>query len=217
MRRVGASQSRAWVSGNTLCYRKSLWQKHRFPDINEGEDTLFVWSLREDQMLRLSDSSFYVGQCDPCRAVITDVTAEFSELGYSGTNGSDVTIVNSVFRNNRIGIVPNSQDVEELPPVRKNTIVGNTVYSNDNLQAATASNPLYDALVGSGIAMTGTVDSLVARNRVYDHAWFGIVLALTGSFYLAGVLKVPFIFDPVIVAIAFAFSASVERAKPKRS
>jgi plastocyanin len=139
------------------------------------------------------DSSFYIGQCDPCKAVITDVTAEFSELGYSGTNGSDVTIVNSVFRNNRIGIVPNSQDVEELPPVRKNTIVGNTVYSNDNLQAATATNPLYDALVGSGIAMTGTVDSLVARNRVYDHAWFGIVLAPFPSdpnFYKVNTTKV---------------------------
>jgi plastocyanin len=123
------------------------------------------------------DSSFYVGQCNPCKAVITNVTAENSELGYSGTNGSDVTIVNSVFRKNRIGIVPNSQDVEELPPVRNNMIVGNTVYSNDNLQAATATNPLYDALVGSGIAMTGTVESLVARNRVFDHSWFGIVLA----------------------------------------
>ena len=65
------------------------------------------------------DSSFYVGQCEPCKAVITDVTAEYSELGYSGTNGSDVTIVNSVFRKNRIGIVPNSQDVEELPPVAR--------------------------------------------------------------------------------------------------
>jgi plastocyanin len=123
------------------------------------------------------DSSFYVGQCNPCKAVISNVTAENSELGYSGTNGSDVTIVNSVFRKNRIGVVPNSQDVEELPPVRNNKIVGNLVYSNDNLQAATATNPLYDALVGSGIAMTGTVDSMVARNRVDDHSWFGIVLA----------------------------------------
>ena len=125
--------------------------------------------------------------------MITEVTAEYSELGYSGTNGSDVTIVNSVFRKNRIGIVPNSQDVEALPPVKRNTIVGNLVYANDNLQAATASNELYDALVGSGIAMTGTVDSLVARNRVYDHDWFGIVLAPFPSdpnFYMVKTTKV---------------------------
>ena len=124
------------------------------------------------------DSSFYIGQCRPCKAVITDVTAEYSELGYSGTNGSDVTIVNSVFRKNRIGIVPNSQDVEELPPVKRRTRSSATSCTGTTTcEAATADNPLYDALVGSGIAMTGTVDSLVARNRVYDHAWFGIVLA----------------------------------------
>ena len=60
-------------------------------------------------------------------------------------------------------------------------------------EAATASNELYDALVGSGIAMTGTVDSLVARNRVYDHDWFGIVLAPFPSdpnFYMVKTTKV---------------------------
>lgn len=52
--------SRAWLSGNTLCYRKSLWQKHRFPEINEGEDTLFVWSLSERQILPLHNPNFFV-------------------------------------------------------------------------------------------------------------------------------------------------------------
>jgi hypothetical protein len=85
--------------------------------------------------------------------------------------------VNSTWRYNRFGIVPNSQDVEELPPVYRNTYVGNVVYGNSNLEAATATNELYDAMVGSGIVMMGTQDSLVARNRVYDHEWFGIVLA----------------------------------------
>lgn len=52
--------SRAWLSGNTLCYRKSLWKNHAFPEINEGEDTLFVWSLNERQMLALKDPTFFV-------------------------------------------------------------------------------------------------------------------------------------------------------------
>ena len=41
--------------------------------------------------------------------------------------------------------------------------------------------------------MTGTVDSLVARNRVFDHAWFGIVLAPFPSdpnFYMVKTTKV---------------------------
>lgn len=32
-----------WVAGNTLAYRKSLWQQHQFPDIQVGEDSRFVW------------------------------------------------------------------------------------------------------------------------------------------------------------------------------
>ena len=34
------------------------------------------------------DSGFYIGQCNPCNAVITDVVAEYNQLGYSGTNAS---------------------------------------------------------------------------------------------------------------------------------
>ena len=34
------------------------------------------------------DSGFYIGQCDPCQAVIDDVLAEWNGLGYSGTNAS---------------------------------------------------------------------------------------------------------------------------------
>ncbi|HSF28864.1 MAG TPA: glycosyltransferase [Candidatus Tectomicrobia bacterium] len=33
-----------WVAGNTLAYRKSLWARNRFPDIQVGEDTRFVGS-----------------------------------------------------------------------------------------------------------------------------------------------------------------------------
>ena len=34
------------------------------------------------------DSGFYIGQCNPCHALITDVVAEYNQLGYSGTNAS---------------------------------------------------------------------------------------------------------------------------------
>jgi glycosyltransferase involved in cell wall biosynthesis len=57
--------SRAWLAGNTLCYRKSLWQKQRFQEINEGEDTLFVWSLSERQMLPLHNPNFFVATIHP--------------------------------------------------------------------------------------------------------------------------------------------------------
>jgi glycosyltransferase involved in cell wall biosynthesis len=50
----------AWVAGGTLCYRKAIWRAQRFPDINEGEDTRFVWGLRGVRLIALDDPTFYV-------------------------------------------------------------------------------------------------------------------------------------------------------------
>jgi glycosyltransferase involved in cell wall biosynthesis len=50
----------AWVAGGTLCYRKAIWRAQPFPDVNEGEDTRFVWALRSARLLALDDSTFYV-------------------------------------------------------------------------------------------------------------------------------------------------------------
>ena len=73
------------------------------------------------------DAGVYIGQCYPCDAVIDDVVSEYNGLGYSGTNsGGNLLIVNSTFRNNRAGIVPNSGSYELCYSGRDTTIVGNT-------------------------------------------------------------------------------------------
>ena len=72
------------------------------------------------------DSGFYIGQCNPCHAVITDVVSEYNQLGYSGSNSSgDLYLVNSDWSRNRTGIVPNSFGGEELAPQGQATIAGN--------------------------------------------------------------------------------------------
>jgi glycosyltransferase involved in cell wall biosynthesis/GT2 family glycosyltransferase len=53
-------RQRRWVAGNTLCYHKDLWRQRRFHQVNEGEDTRFVWSLPEASIVPLSDHKFYV-------------------------------------------------------------------------------------------------------------------------------------------------------------
>lgn len=121
------------------------------------------------------DAGFYIGQCHPCRAVIREVISENSGLGYSGTNsGGDLYIVESVFRNNMAGIVPNSLDSELDPPARQNTIVGNIVISNSNPDAAAAATE-YTGF-GTGIVLAGTVADRVERNLVLDHARYGILI-----------------------------------------
>jgi glycosyltransferase involved in cell wall biosynthesis len=50
---------RKWLLGSSLCYRKELWLRNRFKEINVGMDALFIWGmppqnvsvLREDPKL----------------------------------------------------------------------------------------------------------------------------------------------------------------------
>jgi len=121
------------------------------------------------------DAGFYIGQCFPCNALIDNVVSEWNGLGYSGTNsGGDLTIVNSVFRNNKAGIVPNSGSYEGCAPERETTIVGNYVHDNDNaeidgIEAAVLAT-------GNGILITGGIDNVIERNRVERHPIAGIAL-----------------------------------------
>ncbi len=132
------------------------------------------------------DSGFYVGQCDPCRAVLTDLVAEWNGLGYSGTNASgDVWIVDSVWRNNQAGIVPNTLDSELLPPVERVTIAGNLVHDHgaDGAPGRDAAWSIH----GTGIIVAGGNDSLITRNRVVNSATNGIAVFpnLDDHFWLA--------------------------------
>jgi plastocyanin len=123
------------------------------------------------------DSGFYVGQCQPCHALVTDVLAEGNAVGYSGTNaGGNLTITRSTWRHNMAGIVPNTLDSELYPPQRGVTIVGNRVHDNNNV-AAPAKKLTFPAF-GHGILITGGVGNLVQDNRVEDHETFGIAVTM---------------------------------------
>jgi plastocyanin len=124
------------------------------------------------------DAGFYIGQCDPCNAVITDVVSEYNQLGYSGTNaGGNLFIVRSTFRDNRTGIVPNSLDSEELAPQGHATIVGNLVATNGNGDAAKATTEAWDIVYGAGIVVVGGSDNEIVRNHVPGNAVIGIAIA----------------------------------------
>lgn len=121
------------------------------------------------------DAGFYIGQCVPCDAVLTDSVAEFNGLGYSGTNASkNLVITRSIFRNNRTGIMPNSGDYEKYPPQRETTFVANLVYANSDLTAPSFQQ--IAPLTGNGIVIAGGIDNIVMRNKVWDHDVAGIAI-----------------------------------------
>ena len=54
------STQRPWLAGGTLLYCRSAWAKSRFPEINVGEDTQFVWQQSADRVRVVVDPSFYI-------------------------------------------------------------------------------------------------------------------------------------------------------------
>jgi plastocyanin len=132
------------------------------------------------------DAGFYVGQCDPCDAVLTDVLAEHNGMGYSGTNASDVFIVDSVWRHNVSGIVPNTLDSQRLPPFGRVTIAGNLIHDNDSREAPALG--LQWSAFGNGVLLTGGMDSLVTRNRIVNHERTGVTIGpnLSRNFWMSG-------------------------------
>jgi plastocyanin len=121
------------------------------------------------------DSGFYIGQCDPCHALVEDVVSTHNALGYSGTNaGGDLVLANSEWVDNLAGIVPNTLDSERLAPQHAITIEGNWVHANAAVDAPTKrlEYPTY----GIGIVAAGGRDNLIAGNLVEDNPTFGIAL-----------------------------------------
>ncbi len=121
------------------------------------------------------DAGLYIGQCFPCNAVVDGFLSEHNGLGYSGTNaGGNLTIINSTFRFNRAGIVPNSGSYELCYPQRDNLIIGNTVHSNN--QPDTPAIDVALLAMGNGIVVPGGVGNTIERNLIYDHDKTGIAL-----------------------------------------
>ncbi len=122
------------------------------------------------------DAGFYIGQCRPCDAVVTDVVAEYNGLGYSGTNSSgNIWIVNSEWRNNVAGIVPNTLDSELLPPVGDVVVAGNYVHHNGEDELAPNRTAEWSAY-GNGIVLAGARDSVVRNNLLVNNATSGVLV-----------------------------------------
>ena len=70
-----APGDRRWVYGASLAYTRGFWEKTRFPDLNVGEDSHFVWANATAKIHILEDSRFLVARIhsgNTSRKVICD-------------------------------------------------------------------------------------------------------------------------------------------------
>jgi hypothetical protein len=162
-----------WVSSTG--YRASYITTYRTGDYGIYAFDSVKGQIEFAHTIGSRDAGVYVGQCYPCDAVVTDVVSSNNGLGYSGTNsGGNLFIINSVWHNNRVGIVPNSGSYELCYPERETTIIGNLVY--DNNQTDTAAIDVALLAQGNGILVAGGINNVIERNRVDNHFRTGIGL-----------------------------------------
>jgi hypothetical protein len=137
-----------------------------------------------------NDSGYYVGACQQvCNQVLDHAWAEYSALGYSGTNsGGPLLVKNSEFDNNQDGFDTNSMNNDDAPspqdgscpnngisPVTGTTscwvFMDNYVHDNNNPNVpgagAAAAGP-----VGTGLSVAGGRNDTIMNNRfVHNGAW----------------------------------------------
>jgi Right handed beta helix region len=115
------------------------------------------------------DGGIYIGQCNPCNAVMTNIVGERNAIGFLGTNASgNLSVINSVWRKNKIGLLIQSEDVELLAPQRDAFVAGNLFEDNNGGEA-----PVYKSW-GYGVVIGGGQNNKVVRNRLQGHGTAGV-------------------------------------------
>jgi hypothetical protein len=158
-----------------------------------------------------SDSGYYIGACQrQCNQVVKHAHAQFSVLGYSGSNSGGTLIVeDSEFDHNQDGFDTNSQNGDNPPPQNGacpgNKIspiththscwvfMHNFVHDNNNPNAP-ATGAAAHGPVGTGMTVTGGRNDTVMNNRFVNNGAWGVSFAAypdSGKPCTGGILNSP--------------------------
>jgi hypothetical protein len=155
---------------------------------------LFVSNARGPGLLdwtygsNMNDASYYIGACPDCNAVVDHAHAQYSALGYSGTNsGGRLVLERSEWDHNKTGISTNSQNNDDAPPpqdgrcpprrgaVRYCTFFRhNSVHDNNNPNTPGAGTAELGP-VGTGIVIGGGRFNTVQGNRIFGNGAWGVL------------------------------------------
>ncbi len=170
-----------------------------YSDPNRGEYGIFVSNVTGPGTLthtygsNMADGAYYIGACPDCNTVVDDAHAQYSALGYSGTNsGGRLLIQHSEFDHNKTGFSTNSQNNDDAPspqdgacPAGLTGPTGTTscwVFrdnwvhdNNDTTAPGTGTAEL--GPVGTGLVISGGRNDTVVDNRFENNgSWAMLVV-----------------------------------------
>jgi len=135
------------------------------------------------------DSGLYIGGAPktPGRfsATVQRCVMRHNALGFSGTQGSSVHMIDNEFFDNAIGISFDSENDHPNFPQAFSVIENNHIHDNNfGIYAGTSDVPVrgpgynfFRYPVGTGMWLIGGEDNLITGNRVHDNIRFGFILA----------------------------------------
>ena len=144
-------------------------------------------SISQTYASNMNDSSYYIGACADCNAVLDHPWAEHSALGYSGTNsGGHLIIQYGKWDDNQSGIVTNSQNNDDAPspqdgscPTAPGTSCEiwryNEVFDNNDPNVPQDTGAASVGPVGTGMVIAGGRFDTVIHNDVHDNKAWGII------------------------------------------
>jgi hypothetical protein len=139
-----------------------------------------------------NDSGYYIGACRQiCNQVVNHAWAEYSALGYSGSNSGGTLIVeNSEFDKNQDGFDTNSQNGDNPPPQNGSCPSGvspithttscwvfmhNYVHDNNNPNVPSAGLAA-EGPIGTGMSISGGRFDTVMDNTFANNGAWGVIL-----------------------------------------
>lgn len=134
----------------------------------------------------MNDSSYYIGACADCNAVLDHPWAEHSALGYSGTNsGGHLVIRYGEWDDNQSGIVSNSQNNDDAPSPQDGSCPSgtgsceiwthNNVHDNNNPNVPQDTGAASAGPVGTGMVIAGGRFDTVVDNDIHDNGAWGVL------------------------------------------
>jgi hypothetical protein len=148
-------------------------------------------SISRTYASNMNDSSYYIGACADCNAVLDRPWAEHSALGYSGTNsGGHLIIQNGEWDDNQSGIVTNSQNNDDAPSPQDGACPSGTgptgtasceiwrnnyVHDNNDPNVPQDTGAASAGPVGTGMVIAGGRHDTVVNNRITGNKAWGII------------------------------------------
>jgi uncharacterized RDD family membrane protein YckC len=182
--------TRNYLDEGIFFFKSDHWLMQDVISINNKSYELFAlasrWGAITDSVaIGGGDSGFYIGETTNCNCLIENSTAYGNVLGYSGTRVDGVTIKDSKFVENSVGIVPNT-----LPPniplvltgqwkhpffASNHTIEGNLIENNNNRTVQAQGIAVsFGVPIGTGITLAGVYGNTVENNAIRGNNRWGI-------------------------------------------